>query len=146
MSLIDRAAVSLLLIMTSTTSIAQASTADQSTPLGAAAEEKGLEEIVVTAQRRSENLQDVPIAIAAVSGKQLSVAGVNNLVDMRVLVPGLTVTNSVGYATTRLRGVGSGALGPGLEAPIALYVDGVYYAASNGNLTDFVSVSQIEVT
>lgn len=104
-----------------------------------------LEEIVVTAQRRSEKLQNVPVSVTAITGAALSEAGIENLKDLRISIPGLTVTNSVGYATTRLRGVGSGALGPGLEAPIALYVDGVYQASSAGNLTDFVSVAQIEV-
>jgi len=104
-----------------------------------------LEEIVVTAQRRSENIQSVPITVEAVSAGQLDEAGVFDLEGLRVMIPGLEVQNANGYATPYLRGVGSAAAGPGIENPIAIYVDGVYYAAATSSLFSLNNVSQIEV-
>jgi iron complex outermembrane receptor protein len=104
-----------------------------------------LEEIVVTAQRRSENLQSVPITVNAVSGDQLGAEGVPDLQSLQIAVPGLYVENSNGSAIPILRGVGSTAVGPGIESPIAIYVDGVYYGASTGQLFSLNNIAQIEV-
>src|SRR6185295_18648681 len=81
-----------------------------------------LQEVVVTAQKRSERLSDVPVTVAALSGNQLASAGVSNITQLNVVVPGLQVQNSVGFAITHLRGIGSTAIGPGVENPIAVYV------------------------
>ncbi len=104
-----------------------------------------LEEIVVTAQKRSENLQNVPIAVQAVTAAQIESAGISNIQDMQTIVPGFSANVVAGYASTHLRGVGAGFFGAGTENPIALYVDGVYYGGAFSGLIDFVSVSQIEV-
>ena len=104
-----------------------------------------LMEITVTAQRRSERLQDVPLTVNVVSGDALATQGVNNVADLALVVPGLKVGNSVGFATTHLRGIGSTALGPGIENPIAIYVDGVYYASAESSLFDFLNVDSVEV-
>ena len=104
-----------------------------------------LQEVVVTANRRSENLQNVPITVNAVSGAALANAGVTNLQDLAVVVPGLNVNNDSGYLNTHLRGVGSTTPGPGIESPVAVYVDGVYYANTQGVNLDFVDVNQVEV-
>lgn len=104
-----------------------------------------LEEIVVTAQKRSENLQDVPIAVSAVTGASLAKTGINNVTDLKLAVPTLNLTNSNGYLTSNLRGVGTNALGAGFENPIALYVDGVYYAAAAASLLSLNNIAQVEV-
>jgi len=104
-----------------------------------------LQEVVVTAQKRSERLADVPLTVAAVSGTQLASAGVSNITEMNLLVPGLQVQNFVGFAITHLRGIGSTAIGPGVENPIAIYVDGVYYASTSSSLFDFNNVQNVEV-
>ena len=62
-----------------------------------------------------------------------------------LVVPGLKAGNSVGFATTHLRGIGSTALGPGIENPIAIYVDGVYYASAESSLFDFLNLDSVEV-
>ena len=100
---------------------------------------------MVTAQRRRENLQNVPIAVTAITGAQLTQNGISNVQDLRINVPGLQVVNTAAAASITLRGVGSAAFGPGVESPIALYVDGVYYASQFGQLIDFVNVDQVEV-
>ncbi|MCC6829390.1 MAG: TonB-dependent receptor [Novosphingobium sp.] len=115
--------------------------AQNAAPSGAA----GLEDIVVTAQRRSQNLQDVPVAVAAVTGTQLQSAGVRDIVDLKLAVPTLNLTNSNGYLTTSLRGIGSNGVGPGVENPIATYIDGVYYASPAASLLSLNNVAQVEV-
>ena len=104
-----------------------------------------LQEIVVTAQRRSENLQNVPIAVTAVTSNQLAQAGVHDLTDLKVAVPTLNLTTSNGYLNTSLRGVGSNADGPGIENPVALYIDGVYYGSPVADLLTLNNVAQVEV-
>jgi iron complex outermembrane recepter protein len=95
----------------------------QPAPAGQAA---SLEEIVVTAQRRRENLQDVPITVTAVSADSLAAVGVTNTADLVNVVPGMLVQTSAGYSLPHLRGVGVTAIGAGIENSVALYVDGVY--------------------
>jgi iron complex outermembrane receptor protein len=104
-----------------------------------------LDDIVVTAQRRAENQQNVPIAIDTLTADQLTQAGVDNVTDLRTAVPTLNINNSNGLLTTSLRGIGSNAVAPGFENPVAVYVDGVYYASSAANFLDLNNVAQIEV-
>jgi iron complex outermembrane receptor protein len=104
-----------------------------------------LEEVVVTAQKRSENLQDVPIAVSAVTANQLERQGVKDVLDLRIAVPTLNVTSSAGYLTTSLRGIGSNGIGAGIENPVALYIDGVYYASAASSLLSLNNVAQVEV-
>ncbi|WP_030540915.1 TonB-dependent receptor plug domain-containing protein [Sphingobium sp. DC-2] len=85
----------------------------------------GVEEIVVTAQRREERLQDVPIAITAITSTRLAATGVATAQDLSVVTPALTTGAQNNYFQPRLRGVGTGAFGPGIENPIATYIDGV---------------------
>jgi outer membrane receptor for Fe3+-dicitrate len=96
-----------------------------------------LSTVIVTAQRRSENLQSVPISVTALNASQLTRSGVADVQQLSLVVPGLNVQNANGYATPYIRGVGSSAVGPGIENPVALYVDGVYYAAPSGSLLSF---------
>jgi iron complex outermembrane recepter protein len=104
-----------------------------------------LTEIVVTAQKRSENIQNVPIAIAAVTSTALESAVVTDVLDLRMSVPGLNVVNTNGYITPFLRGVGSLGVGPGIENPVATYVDGVYLGATTTTLVGFTNIQQVEV-
>ncbi|MBC2662776.1 TonB-dependent receptor [Novosphingobium flavum] len=110
-----------------------------------ASEDNAIEEIVVTAQRRSENLQDVPIAITALSKATLTNAGVVDAESLQVAVPGLSFAQLAGYAVPRIRGVGASANGPGVENSVALYIDGVYVAATTSGMMSFNNVEQIAV-
>src|SRR5271170_2300851 len=85
-------------------------------------------EIVVTAQRRSESLQDVPIAVTAVTSARLEAIGIQTMENLSELSPGLTTPDMNGYFQPHIRGVGTSSNGAGIENPIALYVDGVYIA------------------
>lgn len=102
-------------------------------------------DIVVTAQRRSENLQQVPITVTAVSASALAAASVTNTADLVNVIPGLTVPKSAGYALPHLRGIGVTAIGPGIENSVATYIDGVYHGVSASNALALNNIAQVEV-
>lgn len=104
-----------------------------------------LEEVVVTAQHRSENLQNVPIAVTAVTGATLEKRGVTDTESLEMTVPSLTYSTLAGAASPRIRGVGTTVAGSGNENAVATYVDGVYYASPSASILSFNSVSQIAV-
>jgi iron complex outermembrane receptor protein len=105
-----------------------------------------LEEIVVTAQKRQENMQDVPIAVTAISGDALEKAGVTDTFDLKAVAPSLNFSTAVGgFGLPRIRGVGSTGTGPGIENPVATYIDGVYIGSSTGALTSLNDIEQVAV-
>lgn len=119
---------------------------DSGTAAAGAATDRGqLEEIVVTAQRKTERLQDVPISVNAISGEAMAARGVTDTFDLQTVVPGLSITRVASVSTPYLRGVGSDGANPNQEASVATYVDGVYYAAPFGNLFSFNNIDRIEV-
>lgn len=104
-------------------------------------------DIVVTAQKRSERLVDVPIAITAVAGEQLASSGVTATQQLGQVVPGLRLDLSGGFSQPTLRGIGSSVAGPGLSASVATYVDGIYrpsQLSSNFELADIESVQVLK--
>lgn len=105
----------------------------------------GLGDIVVTAQRRSENLQNVPVAVSAVTSDQLAKSNVVGVADLRLAVPALNITYANGQMSTSLRGLGSNGIAPGFENPVAIYVDGVYYASQVTTFLGLANIEQIEV-
>ncbi|MGE4431260.1 MAG: TonB-dependent receptor [Sphingobium sp.] len=102
-------------------------------------------DIVVTAQRRNQRLQDVPIAVAAVSGEQLQARGITSTESLAAAVPGLTVTTAGPSGKLFIRGIGADAGDPANEPSVATYIDGVYVAAPSAAIFEFNSVEQIEV-
>ena len=105
-----------------------------------------LEEVVVTAQKRSESLQNVPLSVTAFNGNQLADAGVTSFRDLGQIVPTLSIGNAVGFSFAYLRGVGSTGIGPGIELPVSFYLDGVYYASTvSPTFYDFANIDHIEV-
>jgi len=104
-----------------------------------------LQEIVVTAQRRSERLQDVPVAVTALSESSLQAAGVGSTQDLPMVTPGLVFNSVGGYAQPRIRGIGTTGDAPSIENPVALYVDGVYYAHQVGSIFALNNIEQVEV-
>jgi iron complex outermembrane receptor protein len=123
--------------------LAAAATTPESQPKADPADT--LEEVVVTAQRRSESLQDVPIAITATSAETLERSGVTNAQEIEIVTPGLSFATVGSYAQPRIRGVGTSADAATLENPVAMYVDGVYYAHQAGSVLSLNNVEQVEV-
>ena len=102
-------------------------------------------EIIVTANKRSENLQDVPIAITAVNGEALKDANVRSLQDLTTLVSGYVGPGDIAFQSPHIRGVGSQITSPGNENSVALYVDGIYIGATSPALLKLSNVAQLEV-
>ena len=105
----------------------------------------GLGDIVVTAQRRDQRLQDVPIALTAVTSDTLTGKGVSGTKDLMMAVPGLDFSRQASGATIFVRGVGSTNGAIGQEPSVALYVDGVYLPSPVGSLFSFNNVERVEV-
>jgi len=106
-----------------------------------------LQEIIVTAEKRSENLQDVPISVIALSGQQLQDAGVKDIKDLTVLTPGLTVTSTTNEnsTTARIRGIGTVGDNPGLESSVGIVIDGVYRPRNGVGFGNLGEIAQIQV-
>jgi iron complex outermembrane recepter protein len=104
-----------------------------------------LEEVVVTAEKRSANLQNVPIAVTALTANDLVVAGIQDSAELSQVVPGFSFNNQLGFGLPRIRGVGIAGGGPGIENPVATYIDGVYYGTAIAALFQLNDVDQVAV-
>jgi len=106
-----------------------------------------LSAIIVTAQKREQNLQDVPIVVTAVSEQLLHDTGVKDIKDLTVLTPGLLVTSSSSEASTtaRIRGIGTVGDNPGLESSVGVVIDGVYRPRNGVGFGDLGEMERVEV-
>ena len=106
-----------------------------------------VDEIVVTAQKRSNSLQNVPIVVTALNRQILQDTGVKDIKDLAILTPGLIVTStsSEGSTTARIRGVGTVGDNPGLESSVGVVIDGVYRSRNGVGFGDLGDVDRIEV-
>ncbi|HVO47390.1 MAG TPA: TonB-dependent receptor plug domain-containing protein, partial [Steroidobacteraceae bacterium] len=113
----------------------------------ASAAEPALDEVVVTATKRTTNEQTTPQSITAFTSADLSVEHVKDLADLAMFTPGLFVgtDNGFGATTTAIRGFGPLNLSIGGDEAVGVYVDGVYQGSPYGNQFTFIDVDQIEV-
>tara|TARA_R110002167_G_scaffold145071_2_gene335939 strand:- start:1878 stop:4481 length:2604 start_codon:yes stop_codon:yes gene_type:complete len=120
--------------------VASAQTAPQSGP-------STVDDIIITAQKREQNLQDVPIVVTTLSQETLEGAGVHDIKDLQILTPGMTVTSTSSEASTtvRIRGVGTVGDNPGLESSVGVVIDGVYRSRNSVGFGDLGELSRIEV-
>ncbi|MFZ5669501.1 MAG: TonB-dependent receptor [Pseudomonadota bacterium] len=111
------------------------------------APETSVDAIVVTAQKREQNLQDVPIVVTAVGEQLLQDAGVKDIKDLTVLTPGLLVTStsSETVTTARIRGIGTVGDNPGLESSVGVVIDGVYRPRNGVSFGDLGEMERVEV-
>jgi iron complex outermembrane receptor protein len=104
-----------------------------------------LDEVVVTAEKRSERLLDVPMSVTAISGEQLRTAGIGSTLDLQQVTPGLVTTNNgLGFSPS-IRGVSSAGTTPGDEANVAIYLDDVYIGAPTAGFFDLKDIEDVEV-
>lgn len=108
-------------------------------------ENVGVEEIIVTAERREESLQDVPIAITAVGGAELLERGVSQPTDLNRIAPGLGIGQGGPATQVYLRGVGNYATNAFADPAIAFNMDGVYISRFSGLSGNFYDIDRIEV-
>ena len=104
-----------------------------------------LEEIVVTAQRREEDQQKVPISIATATAGTLDAIGVRGTDELGMVAPGLTIQRQIGSVLPYIRGIGNSNTSGGQESAVALYVDGFYYAMMPSVNFSLNNIERIEV-
>lgn len=107
-----------------------------------------IDEIVTTAQRTSENLQDVPVAVTAISLEDIEERQVYDVLDLQTLVPNINLATNTGTANAArifLRGVGEDESRGAVDQAVGIYVDGVYVGRSVGSLFDLVDLENIQV-
>jgi outer membrane receptor protein involved in Fe transport len=105
------------------------------------------EEIVVTAQGRSQLLSDVPVAISAVNAETLQNSGANDIRQLNQVAPSLLVssTGSEANGSARIRGIGTVGDNPGLESSVPVFIDGVYRSRSGIGLNELGEIDRVEV-
>lgn len=119
--------------------------AQDSAPAAETTEDNGgLDEIIVTAQKRAEGLSDVPISISAVSGKQIENYGQTNLEQISSAVPNLKITQTAIANRIAIRGIASGD-NKGFEQSVAMFVDGVYYGRDQLSRLPLIDMERVEV-
>lgn len=111
----------------------------------AATDDGAIEEIVVTAQRREQSVQDVPISVTAVGEALINSGGLIQIQDVSMLAPSLVPGSQVGYGQPYIRGVGSNIVTVGTESSVALYVDGIYQSRNLALMSNLGNVQRIEV-
>jgi iron complex outermembrane receptor protein len=104
-----------------------------------------LSEIVITATRRAQNLQDVPVAVSAVTAESAAQLGITGTESLQTAVPALVMTRQANGATPYLRGVGFATGDTNGENSVAIYVDGVYQPIPMGNFFEFNNLDRVEV-
>lgn len=114
----------------------------------AVAQEGILEEVIVTARRRVESLQETPVAVTALGADALREAGVRNLADLNSITPNIEVSSANGtapLANIYIRGVGQRNTGPNIDSGVGIYIDGVYAGRPDGALLDIHDIQSVQV-
>lgn len=151
--MLTKGLVSTIAIMWATGAVAQdaASRNDKAAPASGLARAATLDDtqveddIVVTAQRRSERLVDVPISIATATSEDLERAGPTSLENLTKVTPGVYLQRAVYGLSPTVRGIGSTLPASAGEQIVSLYVDDIYYPTPTGNVFDLASIAGVEV-
>ena len=104
-----------------------------------------LEEVVVTARRRAENLQDTPISVSAISGDALEDAGITGIMDIKSVVPNVSITNGAKSASIFVRGIGQRQTNPENDPGVGQYLNGIYIPRQDALVMDAVDVANIQI-
>ncbi|MCZ6619042.1 MAG: TonB-dependent receptor plug domain-containing protein, partial [Gammaproteobacteria bacterium] len=113
--------------------------------VSAAAEEMVISEIIVTAQLREQNVQDVPLSVSAISSDSLRDGGVIDISRLKLLVPGMNFGQTGAYAHVAIRGARTEAIQVNTQPIISNYIDGIYRAGTEQFLGPMVDVNRVEV-
>lgn len=114
----------------------------------AAQEDRGLADIVVTAQKRTENLQSTPIAVSAVNAEMIRDRGIASAADLTAVAPSLTAATSPSSSTNMqlyIRGIGDNDPILTSDSPVGVYVDGIILGRSAGSAFDILDLERVEV-
>ncbi|HVT26133.1 MAG TPA: TonB-dependent receptor [Rhizomicrobium sp.] len=107
----------------------------------------GIETVVVTAEKRAENVQNVGMSISAFSGDQLENRGITSMTDLAKFVPSLNIlqTNNNRNSVVQIRGIGTSGSNPGIEPDVGVFVDGVYIGAAGAIQQNLLDISTVEI-
>jgi iron complex outermembrane recepter protein len=133
------------LLKAAVASFAVAAGTDASLAQTADSGSSSLQEIIVTAQKRPENANTVPIAMTVLTNQDLIQTGIYSTQQLEWATPGLVFGNTNGYAEPYIRGIGTDLISPGQDSPVGFYLDGVYLPFTAGLLQEFGDISRIEV-
>jgi iron complex outermembrane recepter protein len=128
--------------------VAHAQTTDAKAPDAKAPEAGGaatLEEVVVTAQHRTENLQNTPVAVTAISGRELSEQGIQTSEALNGIIPNFRVGEGSREIEITIRGITASNVGPNQDAPVAVYLNGVYLTRPSFIGSAFFDMERVEV-
>ena len=111
------------------------------------AQTNALEEVVVTATKRAQSLQDVPMAVNAFNADTIETAGINDAGDLAILTPALNINVNTNPFAARMviRGVGTAQTDPALEPSVGLFIDGIYLGRTGLGMSDLTDIERIEV-
>lgn len=107
-----------------------------------------LEEVIVTAQKREENLQTVPLAISAISSAELEMRNIESLGDLNAIAPNVTFRQNPGarlVSTVAIRGSVTNQPAIWIDSPVGLYLNGIYLGKTQGSVFDVVDIERVEV-
>lgn len=105
-----------------------------------------LEEIVVTATRREESLQDVPVSVTAISGDDIGEGGITGVLDVAMETPNFTMTQfNIGEPQYFIRGIGTTLDSAGADPAVATFIDEVYIGRAGGSAMDLYDLERVEV-
>jgi iron complex outermembrane receptor protein len=146
LKLLNRSAAALLALSGAPLGVAHAQAMEGTAP--AVTSENNIQKVVVTARRREESLQDVPVSVTAFSAEQLSKQGIPDVTALALALPNTTLkasraTNST--LTAFIRGVGQADPLAGFESGVGIYIDDIYLARPQGAVADIYDVERIEV-
>ena len=114
---------------------------------GVLAQTGALEEVIVTATKQAESLQDIPVTVTAFTSETIQEAGINNAEDLAILTPSLNISSNLSPFNSRLtiRGIGTAQTDPALEPSVGMFIDGVFLGRSGLGMSDLTDIQRIEV-
>jgi iron complex outermembrane recepter protein len=125
---------------------AMAQTSGQTAPQASTADPGGvLQQVVVTANRREQSINDVSTAMTAIGRDELRNANIDDIKDLQVLAPSITITEVFDIAQIFIRGVGANVQNPGASSGVAVYTDGAVIARQEAQLTSLFDLDRVEV-
>lgn len=106
-----------------------------------------LEEVMVTATKRPESLQDIPVTVTVFNSETIQEAGINNAEDLAILTPSLNINSNLSPFNARMtiRGIGTAQTDPALEPSVGMFIDGVFLGRSGLGMSDLTDIERIEV-
>src|ERR1700734_3340542 len=110
---------------------------------GAAPAEGALQEIIVTAQKRAESVQNVPISITTLSGKQMADSNISVISQLPLMTTNLQVNFNSDFVAPYIRGIGTEFANAGLDPSIGLYIDDQYYPRANGGVFSMSDINDV---